>query len=213
MSKRFRLKQMRNTPATSQEAADAILLDVRPPQGSWREFDYLWLTDRCDRFVEFADGCLEELPWPTDLHQSILLFLFRRFDERVRAEGGVALVGPMRLKIRDSRFRKPDLLLLRDARDSRRQNRYWLGADLVVEVVSPDDPERDYIQKRQDYATAKILEYWIVDPQRDEITIMNLERDQYVERGRFSEGEFASSGILDGFTVSVSEALAPDEIG
>lgn len=150
---------MSKTPATTQEAADAILLDIRPPQGRWRESDYLWLTDHCNRFVEFADGYLEELRSPTDLHQSILLFLFRCFDERVRSEGGVALVGPLRLKMRENRFREPDLLLLIDARDSRRQNRYWLGADLVVEVVSPDDPDRDYIQKRQDYATARISEY------------------------------------------------------
>ncbi|MCY4129306.1 MAG: Uma2 family endonuclease [Gammaproteobacteria bacterium] len=203
---------MSNTPATSQEAADAILFDVRPPQGRWREFDYLWLTDRCDRLVEFADGFLEELPHPTDLHQSILLFLFRCFDERVRSEGGVALVGPLRLKIRENCFREPDLLLLRDAHDSRRQNRYWLGADLVVEVVSPDDPERDYVQKRHDYATARISEYWIVDPQRDEITIMNLVQDHYVENGTFRLGESASSSLLDGFSVKVSEALDPDNI-
>ena len=201
---------MSDTPTTSQQAADAILLDVRPQQGRWRESDYLWLTDRCTRLVEFADGCLEELPLPTDLHQSILLYLFRRFDERVRAEGGVALVGPMRLKIRDSRFREPDLLLLRDARDSRRQNRFWLGADLVVEVVSPDDPDRDYIRKRQDYAEAKVSEYWIVDPQRDEINILSLAQDQYIDQGTYGIQEIASSSLLEGFTLSVAEALNPD---
>lgn len=201
---------MSNSSITSQHAVDAILLDVRPPQGHWREFDYLWLTDRCHRLVELMDGYLHVLPDLTDSHQSILLFLFRRFDERVRTKGGVVLVGPLRLKIREDRFREPDLLLLRDAHDSRRQNRYWLGADLVVEVVSPDDPERDYIQKRHDYATARISEYWIVDPQRDEITIMNLEDDQYVERGKFSEAEIATSSILDGFTIKVSEALDPE---
>lgn len=199
-------------PATSQADADAILLDVRPPQGRWREFDYLWLTDRCNRLVEFADGCLEELPLPTDLHQSILLYLFRKLDERVRSVGGVALVGPMRLKIHDSRFREPDLLLLQDAHDSRRQNRYWLGADLVAEVVSPDDPERDYVLKRQDYATANIPEYWIVDPQRNEITILSLDNDQYIEHGTYGLDEYASSAILAGFAVPVSETLNPDDI-
>jgi hypothetical protein len=34
---------------------------------------------------------------------------------------------------------------VRDANDPRRQNQYWLGADLVVEIVSPDDPERDTV--------------------------------------------------------------------
>ena len=203
---------MSTPPATSQRAADAILLNVRPAQGCWSELDYLWLTDRCNRLVEFTDGCLEELPLPTDLHQSILLFLFRLFDKHARSEGGVALVSPMRLKIRDAKFREPDLLLLRDAHDSRRQNRYWLGADLVVEVVSPDDPNRDYVQKRQDYAEAKVTEYWIVDPERQKITVMYLHQDQYHERGTYGSQEIASSTVLDGFNVAVSEALDPDSV-
>ena len=90
---------MSQSPATSQQAADAILLDARPPQGCWSEFDYLWLTDHCTRLIEFADGCIEELPVPTDSHQSILMFLYRLFDRHVRAQGGVALVAPLRLRI------------------------------------------------------------------------------------------------------------------
>ena len=45
-------------------------------------------------------------------------------------------------------FREPDLLLLCDGDDARYQDRYWLGADLVVEVVSPDRPERDLIDSK-----------------------------------------------------------------
>ena len=82
---------MSNASATSQQAADAILLDARPPQGCWREFDYLWLTDRCNRLVEFADGCIEELPAPTDSHQSILLFRDRDYRHKRAdyAEAGI----------------------------------------------------------------------------------------------------------------------------
>ena len=32
------------------------------------------------------------------------------------------------------------------------------------EVVSPDRPERDLVDKRIDYAEAGIPEYWVVDP-------------------------------------------------
>ncbi len=74
------------------------------------------------------------------------------------------LFAPLRLRIREGQFREPDLLLVLDADDSRRQNRYWLGADLVVEVVSPDDPERDTRVKRAEYAEAQIPEYWIAIP-------------------------------------------------
>lgn len=195
---------MRKATATSQQAADAILLDARPPQGCWSEFDYLWLTDRCNRLVEFADGCIEGLPVPTDSHQSILLFLFRLFDRWVGAHGGVALVAPLRLRIREGRFREPDLMLLRDATDPRREDRYWLGADLVVEVVSPDDPDRDYREKRADYAELGIPEYWIVDPRAPEVTVLTLDGDRYVDHGLLRPGAVAVSSVLGGFSVDVT---------
>ena len=56
------------------------------------------------------------------------------------------LVAPLRLKIRDGKYREPAIVLVRSAREPRRQNRFWHGADLVVEVVSPDKPERDLME-------------------------------------------------------------------
>ncbi|MXY57198.1 MAG: Uma2 family endonuclease [Gammaproteobacteria bacterium] len=195
---------MSQSTATSQQAADAILLDSRPPQGCWSEFDYLWLTDHCTRLVEFADGCIEELPVLTDSHQSILMSLFRLFDQLVRPQGGVALVAPLRLRIPNGRFREPDLMLLLDAADPRRQDRYWLGADLVAEVVSPDDPERDYAEKRSDYAEVGIPEYWIVDPRGPSITVLTLDRDRYADHGPCAPGDVATSATLDGYEVTVA---------
>ncbi len=199
--------------ATSQDAADAILRVARPPQGHWNEVDYLWLTDRCNRLVEFADGCIEELREPTDSHQSVLLMLFRLFDERVRTENGIALVAPLRLRIREGRFRQPDLMVLMDAADARRQDRYWLGADIVVEVVSPDDPGRDYEQKRKDYADLRIPEYWIVDPQASRITVLTFDRDGYTEHGVFGPGDVASSALLGNFELPASKVFDASGFG
>ena len=193
--------------ATPQRSADAILLDARPPQGCWNEVDYLWLTDRCNRLVEFADGCIEELREPTDSHQSILMLLFRLFDQRARTENGIALVAPLRLRIREGRFREPDLMVLLDATDTRRQDRYWLGADIVGEVVSPDDPERDYGQKRADYADLRIPEYWIVDPRAAKITVLTFDRDGYIDHGVFGPGDVASSAALSGFELPAANVF------
>src|SRR4051794_23003180 len=70
--------------------------------------------------------------------------------------GGKVRFAPLRVQIRTGKFREPDILLVRDANDPRRQNRYWYGADLVVEIVGPDNPERDTQEKRADYAEAGI---------------------------------------------------------
>ena len=109
-----------------------------------------------------------------------------------------------------TQHREPDLLLVRDAGDPRRHDRYWLGADLVAEVVSPDRPERDLVQKREEYAAAGILEYWIVDPRVETITVLRLAGGAYVELGVFARGEQATSALLAGFAVDVADIFAAD---
>ena len=65
------------------------------------------------------------------------------------------MVTALRLRDRPGKFREPDLLLLRDRTDRRCQDRFWEGADLVVEVVSPDNPDRALVEKRADYAEGR----------------------------------------------------------
>ena len=192
--------------ATTQEQADAILLDRRPPQGCWSEKDYLWLTDSCNRFIEYTDGCIEKLPMPTNTHQGALAYLNDLFRAYILPRG-VVRFSVLRLRIRARKFREPDLLLLQDAEDGRCQDRYWTGADLVVEVVSPDDPDRDYITKRTDYAEAGIPEYWIVDPQQSLITVLTLAGETYTEHGEFHPGDTATSALLPNFTADVTKVL------
>ena len=91
--------------------------------------------------------------------------------------------------------------------------RYWLGVDLVIEVVSPDDPDRDLVEKRVDYAEAGIPEYWIVDPRNETITVLALDGDAYRDLGVFGAGDTAQSRVLGGFSAdvrSVFDAPKPD---
>src|SRR5271166_6209568 len=141
-----------------------ILVELLPPQGEWSEEEYLVLTDHRNRLVEFTDGFLEVLPSPTDKHQNVLQFLFLALFGFVQPRGGKVHFAPLRLRIRPGKFREPDLLLLLSAADPRRQNCFWLGADLALEVVSEEKPERDLVDKRSDYAEAHVPEYWIVNP-------------------------------------------------
>jgi Uma2 family endonuclease len=88
------------------------------------------------------------------------------------------------------------------------QNEYWNGADLVMEVVSEDDPDRDWIDKRRDYAEAGIPEYWIVDPRTKTIVVLKLTGNQYTVHGEFKVGSHAASALLDGFVADVDAVFA-----
>ena len=184
-------------------AFESEIRALLPPQGEWSEEDYLWLTNHTNRLVEFSDGRIEVLPMPTDQHQTILLYLYGLFLAFLQSLGGKVLVAPLRLRLKSGRFREPDLLLLCSANDPRRRNDYWTGADLVLEVVSPDDPRRDIVKKRREYAQASIPEYWIVNPQTETITVLRLAGPAYVEHGVFGRGAVATSAGLASFTVSV----------
>ena len=182
-------------------------IDIELLQGTWTEEQYLRLTDGTNVPLEFSDGVIEVLPMPTDNHQAVLEFLFLAFRALMQQIGGKARFSPLRIQIRPGKYREPDIMLVLDANDPRRQNRFWLGADLVVEVVSPDKPERDTEVKLQDYAEANIPEYWIVNPAEETITVLTLQGDAYATYGVFGRGSVAASVLLEGFAVVVDDVL------
>lgn len=192
-----------DTPATTQETIDSIIRSALPPQGSWNDSDYLWLAGRLARHIEMTDGWIEVPPMPTETHQLVLQFLHGVFAAFVRPLGGIVLFAPFPLRIREGKYREPDLLVLLDAADPRRSDARWTGADLVLETVSPDDPARDYVVKRGDYAEAGMPEYWIVDPRTETVTVLTLAGDAYNEAGNYGRGDRAVSPFLDGFGIEV----------
>jgi len=198
---------LRTAPLQLIRKEDGAAIDLAPLQGLWTTEQYLKLTDHTRYLVEFTDGVIEVLPMPTDTHQTMLEFLFLALRTFIQPLGGKVLFAALRLRIRPDAFREPDLLLLRDANDPRRQNRFWLGADLVVEVVSADDPERDTVEKVADYAEAGIPEYWIVNPLNETISVLVLANTAYLAPRVFRRGEQATSVLLDGFAVHVDAVL------
>jgi Uma2 family endonuclease len=184
-----------------------LLIDLLPDQGNWGEEAYLWLTDHTNRLVEYTDGYLEPLPMPTDKHQTVLQFLFLAFRAFVVPMGGKVQFAALRLQVRPGKFREPDLLLLKSDADPRRANRFWTGADLTLEVVSKEKPERDLVDKRSDYAEGNIPEYWIVNPLNDTITVLVLKGKKYAKHGSFVRGQQATSVILPGFSVRVADVF------
>jgi Uma2 family endonuclease len=183
--------------------ADGLEIDLLPLQGLWTEEQYLRLTDQTNRFIEFTEGSVEVLPMPTRKHQAISRFLFLAFLSFVQRLGGTVFYAPLRVRVAPGRFREPDLVLLLDVNDPRNQDAFWLGADLVVGIVSPDYVERDTVIKRADYVEARIPEYWIVNPEEAAITALKLDDGVYMTYGVFGRGETATSVLLTGFTVSV----------
>ena len=179
-----------------------------PLQGEWSEGEYLILTDATNRRFELVRGYLEELTMPTLSHQRMFDHLYILLRTVARRMGGRVYAAGARVRLGPRHFREPDIVFFRSKRDPRQsRDDYADGADLVVEVVSgsAEDRERDLVKKRREYAHAGILEYWIVDPQTETLTVLSLQDQTYDEHGVFKRGEVATSVLLAEVQVSVDE--------
>jgi Uma2 family endonuclease len=190
-------------PKRGEPAWDLALM--YPLQGAWSVDEYLALDSGL--LVEYTAGFVRVLPMPTMLHQLLVQFLFRALDDIVsRGKLGRVFVAPLPVKLGPDKYREPDIVFLRPERISSVQG-HPQGADLVMEVVSDDTDsrERDYVEKRREYAEAGIGEYWIVDPQETRIVVLTLVGDTYCERGVYGSDTTAESVVIPGLRIHVND--------
>ncbi len=195
--------------------AEAIADHDLPPDGS-PATEAAFLAQPGMPLAEWVDGKLDYLPLPTPLHQTVGSHLYDGMRDYFRDRGRKVTLRFTGIPVRipayggnDRRGRFPDVALLLDPEDPRETLTGWDGCDLIVEIVSPDNPRRDTDDKRLDYAAAGVPEYWIVDPrpQVRTISVLSLNDGAYRDAA-FAEGETAASVLLPGFTVDVAACLA-----
>lgn len=79
--------------------------------------------------------------------------------------------------------------------------------DLAVEIVSPSSVRRDRVEKRIVYARCGVREYWIIDPERDEIAVHETVGDRFDEPRVVGSGTIRSA-VLPALHVTIEELLA-----
>jgi Uma2 family endonuclease len=156
---------------------------------------------------ELARGVLEVVEVPNDPHGVVVCNLYTAVA-RYRGEhpGVIHRFGGGS----EFRFwlpgmisgRNPDLgVVLRGAPCDWRGRRI---AALAAEVVSRDSVERDYQIKREEYLAYGLLEYWIVDPLRRQVTVLTRRGDAWHE-AVFRDQQVLASLVLPGFATTVAE--------
>ena len=181
------------------------LADLYPRQGDWTEHDFLKLDLMR---VELVDGRLEFLPVANRTHQKIVLFLVNLLTALLRPDDrGEVLFAPFKVRVVGGNFREPDIVVMLAANYGRCAEGHWDGADLAIEVVSPDDPGRDYVVKREAYAAAGVREYWIVDPLSRLLTLLVLDGEAYRVAGTYGPGTRATSVLIPDFSVDAREVF------
>lgn len=158
--------------------------------------EYLMYDDETENKYELIDGELVEMPPESDKNHLIALYLLTQFLKFVsirliRHKDTEIVVTGNRIRVR-----LPDLMILTEelftALSGKRATitQDMPSPALVVEVVSPGkiNEDRDYRYKRSEYAARGIQEYWIIDPQKEQIMVLTLV-DGFYEEALFKEDE------------------------
>lgn len=162
--------------------------------------------------VEYVEGRLQILPMPDFLHQAVIQwFLFALRAQLVHDADARVSMAPAKVMLDAQRYREPDLCVMLGRNKHRRNRKYWVGADFVLEVLSESNREHDWSTKRTDYAKAGIPEYWIVDPDLRTVTKLVLKDGSYTDETTAREGDSLASTILAGFVVDVAQLFREAE--
>lgn len=159
-----------------------------------------------DTLAEWVDGEVVYLS-PAGLeHQDIAGFLtavLRAYVQKYQLGRVVSAPFQMRL-LRSERGREPDLLFVSNENLHRLHETYLEGgADLVVEVTSPESLLRDRGEKRAEYELEGIREYWIINPDERRVDFLVLGEDGRYERRREDADGVYHSEVLKGFRLPV----------
>jgi Uma2 family endonuclease len=75
---------------------------------------------------------------------------------------------------------------------------------LAAEVVSRGSVQRDYEIKREEYLAYGLLEYWIIDPFKQIVTVLSRRGDSWAE-AVFRDEQVITSFVLPGLVTTVAE--------
>ncbi len=73
--------------------------------------------------------------------------------------------------------------------------------DWVIEIVSKSSRHMDYYIKLFKYQKAGVREYWIVDPEKEVVTVYSFENET-MEQYAFEDA--VPAGIYDDFTITIA---------
>ena len=175
---------------------------------SWTYEDLQRLPDDGRRH-ERIDGELYELPTPNEPHQRAQRNLIVLILPEVTSLGAEWYASSTGVFLPDGKMLEPDLLVYLPGGRAARSHRGIEGApELVVEILSPSNPEHDLTEKRAWYAEAGVREYWLVSPEARLVEVLALEGGAYRTLVRARGDELVRSSVLPGLSFPASAAFA-----
>ena len=153
--------------------------------------------------AELIDGQIYMMATPGRIHQKFVHFLDWAIENYIQSKNGDCEVFPAPFAVflegNDKNYVEPDISVVCD-RDKITDKGCNGAPDWVIEIVSPSSRKMDYFKKLFKYRTSGVREYWVVDAEKELVTVYDFVHDDMEE---YSFGADVPVGIYEGCSIKV----------
>lgn len=171
--------------------------NISAPEMTYEEF----LRKYEGQYAEYVGSKVIVNMTVTETHNRLTNFLSTLMQVFVEQKKLGKIYGePYQMKMEidgEIRGREPDIFFVKTENTERIGEQYFEGgADLVVEVVSPESVNRDTQEKFREYEKAGVEEYWLIDYSRRTAKFYGFDKNRKYKLLPISpEGKFKSRVI------------------
>ncbi len=172
-----------------------------------------YLTWTFSERLELLKGKIWKMsPAPNTSHQKISREFFGVFYNYFKGSGCQLFHAPFDVRLPDKSKEnqdiytvvQPDICVICD--QTKIDQKGCLGApDLVVEILSPGNTNREMKDKFQIYEEAGVREYWLVEPNDKVILVYVLENNKFIGLAPVTEADTLKSYIFEDLEIAVDQ--------
>lgn len=156
--------------------------------------------------AELIDGEMFRMDSPTLTHQDLLIQLAIEIGLHIRKNKGncKVLPAPFGVYIKEDKrnYVEPDISVICN-RDRLDQKGCHGAPDWVIEILSPSSVKMDCVRKLKLYRETGVREYWIVDAEKEAVTV--YEEAHWDEPVRHSFSDRIQAGIFENLYLELSK--------
>lgn len=169
--------------------------------------DYARLTPPDSGNYELQNGKIIFMPTPTPLHQRISRKLSTRLDIFIEKNNcGEMFTAPIDTIFTPHDTFQPDILFIDKYRLEIIGAKNIEGVpDLIIEIVSPGNSQKEMSYKKYVYETSGVREYWLIHPEKKTVTQYENIENELVRLNVLNIDDLLKSKVVEGFEIKVRE--------
>jgi prevent-host-death family protein len=171
--------------------------------------EFLKMVENSELRYEYIDGEVYLLASPAYNHQVSVSELFVIFYNWFKGKKCRPLTSPFDVTLTKNKDNinvvQPDIIIICDTDKIDASGKYKGVPALVVEVLSGSTKTKDMVKKLNLYMQTGVREYWIVDPDKEEVIVYCFEKHDIADHDTYMGDMTVKSRVFNGLEVKLAE--------